>query len=81
MLHIGMSIGRYRIVVEGELGPRYTSAFDGLNVHPASGRTEITGPIIDRSHLQGVLDRIADLGLTLKSVNALENGQLDPEPS
>jgi hypothetical protein len=76
-----MSIGDYRIVVDGELGPRYVAAFDGLNVHSASGRTEIIGPIIDRSHLQGILDRIADLGLTLKSVNALDNGQLDREPS
>ena len=70
-----MSIGRYCIVVDGELGARYASAFDGLTVHSASGRTELTGQIIDRSHLQGILDRIAGLGLTLKSVNALENGQ------
>ena len=70
-----MSIGHYRIVVEGELGPRYASAFDGLQVDSASGQTEITGPIIDRSHLQGILDRIADLGLTLKSVNEVGNGQ------
>jgi hypothetical protein len=75
MLHHRMSIGRYRIVVEGELGPRYASAFGGLDVHAASGDTEITGPITDRSHLQGILDRVADLGLTLKSVNALDSGQ------
>lgn len=70
-----MSVGRYRIVVEGELGPRYATAFDGLHVHSAGGLTEITGPIVDRSHLQGILDRIADLGLTLKSVNELGTGQ------
>ena len=35
--------------------------------------TEITGPIIDQSHLQGLLERIAGLGLTLHSVNPLDS--------
>ena len=55
---------RYRIVVEGELGPRYASAFDGMTVRAHDGETDITGPIIDQSHLQGLLARIASLGLT-----------------
>ena len=67
-----MSIGRYRIVVVGELGPRYVSAFDGMMVLAANGETEIIGPIADPSHLQGLLERIAGLGLTLRSVTALE---------
>jgi len=36
------------------------------------GMTEITGPIIDPSHLQGLLERIARLGLTLHSVTPLD---------
>jgi len=76
-----MSIGFYRIVVEGELGPRYVSAFDGLDVHATGGTTEISGPIIDRSHLQGILDRIAGLGLTLKSVNAVDSRPSEPQQS
>jgi hypothetical protein len=72
-----MSLGRYRIVVEGELGPRYLSAFDGMTVHAAEGETEILGPITDPSHLQGLLERIAGLGLTLSSVTPLENGEND----
>lgn len=67
-----MSLGAYRIVVGGELGPRYSSAFDGMNIRAAHGETEIIGPIADPSHLQGLLERIAGLGLTLKSVAALE---------
>jgi len=70
-----VSIGHYRIVIVGELGPRYRSAFDGMDIHVAGGNTEITGAITDRSHLQGILDRIAALGLTLKSVNALDDAQ------
>ena len=36
------------------------------------GETEITGSIIDQSHLQGLLTRIASLGLTLLSLGPLE---------
>jgi hypothetical protein len=68
-----MAPHRYRIVIEGELGPRYASAFDGMTVRAHDGETEIVGPIIDQSHLQGLLGRIAGLGLTLHSVNPLES--------
>jgi hypothetical protein len=61
----------YRITVEGEIGPRYAAAFDGMEIRAAHGATEITGPVIDQSHLHGLLGRIADLGLTLRSVTPL----------
>jgi hypothetical protein len=67
-----MSAHRYRLVVEGELGPRYASAFDGMTVSADGGSTEIVGPIVDQSHLQGLLERIAGLGLTLYSLTPLE---------
>ena len=63
---------RYRLVIEGELGPRYASAFDGMTLRAHDGETEITGPIIDRSHLQGLLERVASLGLTLHSLTPIE---------
>ena len=68
-----MSAHRYTVVVEGELGPRYASAFDGMTVSAHDGRTEITGPIVDSSHLQGLLERIAGLGLTVYSLNPLDS--------
>jgi hypothetical protein len=67
-----MSPPRYRLVIEGELGPRYASAFDGMTLCAHNGETEITGPIIDQSHLQGLLERIAGLGLRLHSLTPLE---------
>jgi hypothetical protein len=67
-----MSAHRYRLVVEGELGPRYASAFDGMTLSAHDGRTDITGPIIDPSHLHGLLERIAGLGLTLHSLTPLD---------
>lgn len=57
----------YRLVVEGELGPRYRRAFDGLTLEPGDGTTAIVG-VVDQSHLQSVMDRVADLGLNLVSV-------------
>jgi hypothetical protein len=63
---------RYRIVVKGELGPRYASAFDGMTIRAQDGETEITGSILDSAHLQGLLERIAGLGLTLHSLTPLE---------
>ncbi len=72
-----MSPHRYRIVIEGELGPRYASAFDGMTISAHNGETQITGPIIDQAHLQGLLERIAGLGLTLHSLTPLEPENAD----
>ena len=70
----------YRLVVNGELGPRYASAFEGMTVSTSGGKTEITGAIIDQSHLQGLLERVSGLGLTLYSVTPLddEHGESGP---
>ena len=62
----------YRLVVKGELGARYASAFEGMTISARDGMTEITGEIVDPSHLQGVLERIAGLGLTLHSVTPID---------
>ncbi len=67
-----MAAHRYRIVVDGELAGRYASAFDGMTISAHDGLTEITGSIIDQSHLQGLLERIAGLGLTLHSVTPVD---------
>ena len=52
-----MNAVRYRIVVAGQLGPRYSSAFEGMTVEPAAENTAIVGQITDQAQLQGVLDR------------------------
>jgi hypothetical protein len=69
-----MSPQVYRLIVNGELGSRYASAFEGMRISILAGKTEITGAITDQSHLQGLLERISSLGLTLYSVTPLENG-------
>ena len=67
-----MSSQQYRVIVDGELGARYASAFEGMTISAHDGMTEITGSIIDQSHLQGLLGRIASLGLKLHSLTPLD---------
>ena len=72
-----MASQHYRVVIKGELGPRYASAFEGMTVRAHDGVTDITGQITDPAHLQGLLERIAALGLTLHSLARFEaeNGE------
>jgi hypothetical protein len=63
-----MPATRYRLVIKGELGPLYASAFDGMEIESAGGRSMLVGPIEDQAHLLGLLELIASLGLTLVSV-------------
>ena len=67
----------YRIVVRGELSPRYRPAFEGMTLAAGDGQTTITGPVVDQAQLHGLLDRISELGLELISVNPA----LDPAPT
>jgi hypothetical protein len=68
---------QYRVIVKGELGRRFASAFEGMTIHAHDGITEITGPVTDSSHLQGLLERTASLGLTLHSVIPLDTESLE----
>jgi hypothetical protein len=70
-----VSAQQYRLVVKGELGRRYASAFEGMTISAHDGITELTGPIIDPAQLQGLFERIAGLGLTVHSLTPL-----DPAP-
>jgi hypothetical protein len=67
-----MSRQCYRLIVKGELGARDASAFEGVTVSGLDGMTEMTGSIIGASRLQGLLVRIAGLGLTLISVTLID---------
>ena len=61
----------YQIVVRGEISKRYATAFEGMEMEAKSGRTVLTGEILDNSHLHGILDRIIALGLELVSVEEM----------
>jgi hypothetical protein len=73
-----MAHQQYRLVVKGELGRRYASAFEGMTVSAHDGVTDITGQIADPAQLQGLIDRIAALGLTLHSLTPVEPDAEEP---
>jgi hypothetical protein len=62
----------YRIVVEGELGSRYAAAFEPMQLIARDGATEIVGRVEDDAELQGLIDAVAALGLSLVSVTPVE---------
>lgn len=68
---------RYEITVEGRLDPSWSPWFDGLEVTASEdGTTVIGGPVVDQSALHGLLNKLRDLGLPLRSV-----AQLPIDPS
>jgi hypothetical protein len=75
-----MSPPRDRLVV-GELGPRCASAFAGMTLRAHNRETEITGPIIDQSHLQPLIEGIASLGLALLESDHVINRHTASVPS
>lgn len=63
----------YLIRVRGQLDPRWSNWFEGLEVAVASdGETTLAGVLPDQPALHGVLARIRDLGLDLVSVEATQ---------
>lgn len=61
----------YCIVVEGELGPRYAATFEPMELLAHDGTTEIVGRVEDDAELQGIIDTVAALGLSLVSVTPI----------
>jgi hypothetical protein len=59
-------------VVEGELGSRYAAAFEPMQLVAHDGATEIVGRVEDDAELQGLIDTVAALGLSLVSVTPVK---------
>lgn len=53
--------------MKGELSAGAASAFEGMSVVHECGNTILVGPVSDQPQLQGFLQRVSDLGLTLLS--------------
>ena len=64
---------QYQIQVQGWIGERWASWFDGMTMtfeHERDGTpiTTLTGAVTDQAALRGILAKIWDLNLTLLSV-------------
>ena len=71
----GMPVREYSLVVEGELGDELGSAFAGMTLTRKEGKTVLVGQVRDQAELQGLLQRISNLGLTLLSASTTEDDQ------
>ena len=68
----------YQIRITGHLGRQWTDWFGGMTVTLAdNGDTVLTGPVIDRAALHGLLTKVRDLGMPLVSVNYVDPGHAD----
>lgn len=67
----------YQIRLKGQLGSEWSDWFEGLTITLAEdGDTLLSGPVVDQAALHGLLKKIRDLGMTLVSVNPIQN---DPD--
>jgi hypothetical protein len=65
----------YEIRVAGHLGSRWAAWFDGMDLTADDdGTSVLRGPVVDQSALHGLLDRLRDLGIPLRSLTELEPG-------
>jgi hypothetical protein len=58
----------YRIVVRGELDPRFAYLFNGMQMERVEGTTVLTGKVVDQAQLHGFIERFEELGLELLAV-------------
>lgn len=63
----------YEIHIQGHLSSQRAQQFDDMTItHLPDGTTLLTGVVVDRAALCGLLSRICDLGVTLLSVMRME---------
>ena len=66
----------HQIRIQGQLDQRWSEWFEGFTLAVDSdGNTILTGLVIDQAALHGLLRRIGDLGVSLISVNLLDQEQ------
>jgi hypothetical protein len=61
----------YELVLRGEMGDRFAVLFEDMRLDRVGGMTVLTGPVRDQAQLHGLIERIAELGIELVSVNPI----------
>jgi hypothetical protein len=73
---MGSSGAAYEIRVRSIIGPEWAEWFDNMEIRSeGTGETVITGYLRDQAALHGLLNRIADLNLSIISVNRIGNNE------
>jgi hypothetical protein len=60
-----ITVREYTVIVEGELSDELSPTFAGMTLTREDGTTTLVGRVRDQAELQGLLQRVSDLGLTL----------------
>jgi hypothetical protein len=68
-----MAARTYWLTVDGELGEHMASLFPGMTLTPGEGTTTLSGEMRDQAELQGVFQRVSDLGLTLLETKSVKS--------
>jgi hypothetical protein len=61
----------YRICVQGRLSQTGAAWFEGFTL-TVDETTRLEGPVIDQAELHGLISRVRDLGLTLITVQRMD---------
>lgn len=70
----------YRIQIQEDLGSDWNEWFNGLAItNEAQGGSLLEGMIADQAALHGLMRKVRDLGLTLVSIQRMENQPEKPE--
>ena len=65
----------FEIRLRGQLDTRWASWYDGLTItQTEDGDTALTGPVADQAALYGLLKKVRDLGIPLRSVSQITSG-------
>jgi len=66
----------YQIRVRGHLSDAWAAWFDGLSIENLpNGEALLSGPVVDKAALHGLLTKVRDLNLTLVAVTLIEPEQ------
>ena len=65
--------GWYEIRLDGRLGPRWSTRFEGMTLTTGDGFTLLAGRVVDQAALHGLLQQLRDMGLPLVSVTRVES--------
>jgi hypothetical protein len=75
---------QYEIHIGGHIGARWAGWFEGFAITSgADGATVLRGDVADQAALHGVLQKLRDLGIPLRSLTPIEhptNEGSQPEP-
>lgn len=65
----------YEIRIKGILDEKWSDWFDGFTITHQENETLLAGPVPDQGALHGLLAKIRDLGLPIRSVECLSSDE------